>query len=180
MNKTSNKYYNDRRPSISVRVSPETKAELVKIKNDNGMTLSDATEEIISNGLNNHNNSNSLNVNNLDADSEAIDWFNGQLNEATENGFNEASKKAIEELEHIPKADFLKNHPNSVLAKEINDDGDDVKTIECGNCHSTWGEGDDDDEFEYCPYCSKPLDNGNDDGEENGILSGLFKWNNGG
>lgn len=182
MPRTSQKYYDERRPTLGLRVDADVKDTLREIqKNSNGKTLSDVAEGILNNGLTNHLNSNSPNKNdvgdNIDAIKEYDDLIKNKTEGAYNDGFDDASAQVNDEVERLTKDEFLNIHPNSVLAEELTQEVAKEEDLDfCNECgYDKVRKGD-----KHCGGCGVEFERDNDNEEqEEGWLSGLLKWNNG-
>ena len=146
MKNNSNRVYNEQRPYVTFRTTPEIKERLMDMKKNSNKTLSDATEGIIVNGLKSMNLNGNSKSSNSDGDARyELEQFDGYVQNIKDKAFSEGYDACAVEFR-----DKINGKPNDI---NNNNQDDDEETLKCGNCDVEISKDDD-----YCPDCGQELD----------------------
>ena len=157
---------------ISARIPSDLKEELVDLKNGTGSTLSETIENVLKNGLNHTGIPHSENAVTNDY---SLNDLVREVGEIRKRGYNEGYVDCLNDKKDNPNAlSFIGGTENPEKKDNKENDDDEEEELECGGCGAEISEDDD-----FCPECNEELDWDADD-EEEGWLSSLINWNNGG
>ncbi len=159
---------------ISARITPEMKEKLIELQNKTGSTLTETIENVIDNGLNYTGIPHS---NNAITDDYSLNDLVREVGEIRKRGYNEGYVDCLNDKKDNPNAlsfiggtDTPEKKDNE--EKEDDDDEDEEDEYECP-CGAVF-----DTPVDFCTECGEELTW--DDDEEEGWLSSLINWNNGG
>lgn len=151
MNSQYEERYNERRPTLSFRVSPEVKDELLEISDNSDKTLGEVCENYLTDRLNSKDGKRS----NGTYRDGYTNGFNAGSDTSSEkvrqNGFKNGSDHIKQEIKNRIKTNSQKNKDdlNKQIKKYLKDN-----ESECPECGETFLY----DGFDFCPYCCVEFD----------------------
>lgn len=159
--------YNEKRPVLGFRVSPEVKDYLLELQDGSDKTISEIAENVLTNALISPNKNHSSNLNNShsNGDRNGVDEGKQPNNNLYENGFSDGFKNGSNHAKKDIKNRINKNSQKmngelkDIFKQQIENNKD-----TCADCGGTFLN----ENFDRCPYCGIEFDkNGKSEG---GIL----------
>ena len=149
MNSQFDERYNEKRPILSFRVSPEVKDQLSELQDGSNKTVGELAENVITEALL-FSNKNHKSGGNAGYPNRNNNDVNAGNDIAYDNGFKNGYKNG---------SNHVKNNTKKLIQKNGNKTNDDIKKQiqkfldankdECGECGGTFIN----DNFDFCPYC---------------------------
>lgn len=144
--------YNEKRPVLGFRVSPEVKDHLLELQDGSGKTISEIAENVLVDALTSPNKNRSSNPNNAYPNGDKNDVADGKQpnNDLYKNGFNDGFKNGSNHAKNGIKNRIKKNSQKidgkfqEKFKQHIENNKD-----ECAECGGTFIN----ENFTRCPYC---------------------------
>jgi len=148
-----NDRYNERRPNLSFRVSPELRDRLLELQDGSDKTLGEIAESVLADGFPSSNKNHSSNPNNAYPNGDKNDVADGKQpnNDLYKNGFNDGFKNGSNHAKKNIKNRINKNSQkindkvNGLVKQHLENNKD---TCGCYNCDYIQGT-----PFIKCPKC---------------------------
>jgi Rubrerythrin len=164
--------YNEKRPILSFRVSPEVKDRLSELQDGTDKTIGEIAENVITDAMTSPDKNHNSTTGHNNYDNGYSNGFNDGLNsnnkknnsdDIYKNGVKDGSKKVKNEIKNMINSNRTKINGDF---KKLFDKYLEQHRTECENCHGTFIN----EDFDYCPYCQTEFDKNDSGSEDTSVL----------
>jgi hypothetical protein len=172
--------YNEKRPILSFRVSPEVKDRLSELQDGTDKTIGEIAENVITEAMTSPDKNHNSTTGHNNYDNGYSNGFNDGLNsnnkknnsdDIYKNGVKDGTKKVKTEIKNMINSNQSKINGDF---KKLFDKYLEQHKSECEKCHGTFIN----EDFDYCPYCKMEFDKNDNGSKDNSVLGFDFSTNN--